>query len=41
LDGGQRVAVVLASQWMIEFDGTEVLSRVRRLTPRTKRCLLI
>jgi thioredoxin reductase/DNA-binding NarL/FixJ family response regulator len=37
----QRVAVVLASQWMAQLDGTDVLSRVRRLSPRTKRCLLI
>ena len=41
LVAGQRVAVVLASQWMTELDGTEVPSRVRRLTPHTKRCLLI
>jgi thioredoxin reductase len=39
--GGQGVAVVLASQWMTEFDGTELLSRVRGLSPRTKRGLLI
>jgi len=38
---GQPVAVVLASQWMAELDGTEVLSRVRGLSPRTKRGLLI
>jgi len=38
---GERVAVVLASQWMAELDGTEVLSRVRALSPRTKRGLLI
>jgi CheY-like chemotaxis protein len=41
LVAGQRVAVVLASQWMAELDGTEVLARARSLTPRTKRCLLI
>jgi thioredoxin reductase (NADPH) len=41
LNVGQRVAVMLASQWMAEFDGIDVLSRVRRLSPRTKRCLLI
>jgi thioredoxin reductase/DNA-binding NarL/FixJ family response regulator len=35
------VAITLASQWMAELDGTDVLSRVRRLSPRTKRCLLI
>jgi thioredoxin reductase/DNA-binding NarL/FixJ family response regulator len=39
--GGQHIAVVLASQWMAELDGTEVLSRVRGLSPRTKRGLLI
>jgi len=38
---GQRVAVVLASQWMKELNGIDVLSQVRRLSPRTKRCLLI
>jgi thioredoxin reductase/ActR/RegA family two-component response regulator len=37
----RRVALALASQRMAELDGTEVLSRVRRLSPRTKRCLLI
>ena len=37
----QRVAVMLASQWMAELDGTAVLSRLRSLSPRTKRCLLI
>jgi thioredoxin reductase len=41
LAGCQSVAVVLASQWMDGLDGVEVLSRVRRLSPRTKRCLLI
>ena len=41
LHARQRVAVVLASQWMEELDGIDVLSRVRRLSPRTKRCLLI
>ena len=38
---GERVAVVLASQWMAELDGTEFLSQVRVLSPRTKRGLLI
>lgn len=37
----QQVAVVLASQWMTELGGNEVLSRVRSLSPRTKRGLLI
>src|SRR5262245_31514567 len=39
--GGEQVAVVLASQWMAELDGVNVLSRVRGLSPRTKRGLLI
>jgi thioredoxin reductase (NADPH) len=38
---GRRIAIVLASQWMAELDGAAVLSRVRSLTPRTKRGLLI
>jgi DNA-binding NarL/FixJ family response regulator len=38
---GQHVAVVLASQWMTERNGTDVLSSVRVLSPRTKRGLLI
>jgi thioredoxin reductase len=37
----QPVAVMLASQWMAELNGADVLSKVRRLSPRTKRCLLI
>ena len=37
----QHVAVVLASQWMAGLDGTDLLRHVRRLSPRTKRCLLI
>jgi thioredoxin reductase len=41
LHARQRVALVLASQWMEELDGIDVLSRVRRISPRTKRCLLI
>jgi thioredoxin reductase len=41
LKARQRVALVLASQWMEELDGIDVLSRVRRLSPRSKRCLLI
>jgi thioredoxin reductase/DNA-binding NarL/FixJ family response regulator len=39
--GGQRIAVVLASQWMAELDGTNVLSQVRTVSPRTKLGLLI
>lgn len=38
---GQRVAVVLASQWMADRDGIDLLAQVRRMSPRTKRCLLI
>jgi thioredoxin reductase len=41
LVAGQRVAIVLASQGTTEYDGTELLSRVRNLTPRSRRCLLI
>jgi thioredoxin reductase (NADPH) len=37
----QRVAVVLARQWMTEMNGSELLSRVRALHPRAKRVLLI
>ncbi len=36
-----RVAIVLADQWMPELTGTELLGRVRDLSPRTKRALLI
>jgi len=38
---GQRVALVLASQWMEEMSGSEFLSTVRALHPRAKRALLI
>src|SRR5262245_5012686 len=38
---GQRVAVVLARQWMSEMNGSDLLSRVRSLHPRAKRVLLI
>jgi thioredoxin reductase (NADPH) len=38
---GQRVAVLLASQWMAEMDGSELLSKARELHPRAKRALLI
>jgi thioredoxin reductase len=38
---GRRIAIMLASQVMAELDGTDLLRRVRRLSPRTKRCLLI
>ena len=39
--GGDRVAVVLASQWMEDMNGSDLLARVRALHPRTKRALLI
>jgi thioredoxin reductase/DNA-binding NarL/FixJ family response regulator len=41
LHARQRVALMLASQWMEDLDGIDVLSRIRHLSPRTKRCLLI
>jgi thioredoxin reductase (NADPH) len=37
----QRVAVVLAGQWMGEMNGSNLLSRARSLHPRAKRALLI
>ena len=37
----RRVAVVLASQWMGEMNGSNLLSRARALHPRAKRALLI
>ena len=37
----QRVAAVLASQWMDEMDGSRLLSSGRTLHPRAKRALLI
>lgn len=39
--GGQRIALVLASQWMGEMSGSDLLSRTRALHPRAKRALLI
>jgi thioredoxin reductase (NADPH) len=38
---GQRVAAVLASQWMDEMEGSHLLARGRALHPRAKRALLI
>lgn len=38
---GQRVAAVLASQWMDEMDGSHLLASGRLLHPRAKRALLI
>ena len=40
-DAGERVAVVLADQWMPEMQGDELLARVRGLHPAAKRALLI
>jgi len=40
-DAGERVAVVLAAQWMSEMQGGELLARVRGLHPPAKRALLI
>jgi len=38
---GDRVAVVLADQWMPEITGAQLLGRVRELHPDAKRALLI
>src|ERR1041384_3896562 len=38
---GQRVAVVLESQWMDEMNGSDVLTMARAFHPRSKRALLI
>jgi DNA-binding NarL/FixJ family response regulator len=38
---GQRVAVVLARQWMAEMTGADLLASIRSLHPRAKRVLLI
>lgn len=38
---GRRVAVVLASQWMAEMNGSDLLANGRALHPRAKRTLLI
>jgi thioredoxin reductase (NADPH) len=40
-DAGERVAVVLADQWMSEMRGDELLAGVRGLHPAAKRALLI
>ncbi|MDQ4071084.1 MAG: FAD-dependent oxidoreductase [Actinomycetota bacterium] len=40
-DAGQRVAVVLADQWMPELTGAELLAQSRALHPHAKRGLLI
>jgi thioredoxin reductase (NADPH) len=38
---GERVALVLADQWMPDVTGSELLTRVKDLLPQTKRALLI
>ena len=38
---GRRVALVLASQWMEEMDGSSLLAWVRTRHPRSKRALLV
>jgi thioredoxin reductase (NADPH) len=40
-DTGERIALVLADQWMPELKGSELLARVHDLYPATKRALLI
>jgi thioredoxin reductase (NADPH) len=38
---GDKVALVLAAQWMTEMQGSDVLARVRELHPLARRALLI
>ena len=38
---GDRVALVLADQWMPELTGPELLARVPDLHPQAKRALLV
>jgi thioredoxin reductase (NADPH) len=40
-DSGQRVALVLADQWMPDLTGEEFLARAKALFPDAKRALLI
>jgi thioredoxin reductase len=40
-EADQRVAAVLASQWMDEMEGSQLLASGRALHPRAKRALLI
>ena len=40
-DAGERVAIVLAAQWLPELNGTQLLTRVPDLHPNAKRALLI
>ena len=38
---GERVALVLADQWMPDMTGSDLLSRVKELHPQARRALLI
>lgn len=38
---GERVALVLADQWMPDLNGVDLLAQAKQLDPRTKRALLI
>ena len=38
---GERVALVMADQWMPDLTGAALLSRVKEIHPQTKRALLI
>ncbi len=40
-EAGERIALVLADQWMPEIHGQDLLARVHDLYPRTKRALLL
>ncbi|HYZ93881.1 MAG TPA: FAD-dependent oxidoreductase [Actinomycetota bacterium] len=40
-DAGERVALVLADQWLADGTGAELLTRARELHPHAKRALLI
>lgn len=41
ITSGERVAIVLADQWMPDMNGAELLARVKELDPHTKRALLL
>jgi thioredoxin reductase (NADPH) len=40
-EAGEKVALVLADQWMPDISGTEFLARARQLFPTAKRVLLV
>src|SRR3712207_3836610 len=40
-EAGEKVALVLADQWMPDISGTEFLARARHLFPTAKRVLLV